>query len=120
MSIAKGDNPDAQRQIENRNKLHLDPNERADRVNTFIFMALGLDRIEDLIAHPLYWDIVCFCQEFLNAFALGSGDRDYIMLARTMNSFIYGTHYSIPDDSPQLGPNRREHDNIWAERIEAF
>lgn len=106
--------------IEDRDKKFLSPNERAEYVNTFIFMALGLEDAKDMIEQPLYFDLICYNFEMLNLFALGVEDEHLVKLMKVVSSHMYSTYYSLPDDHEMLGPSREEHTKLWQERIEAF
>ena len=108
-----------QKRIIERDKEYLSPRERADLINTFLFEALGLDSPKDVIRHPLYWDLTCFCTEFLNLFALQSEDQRLLKSTISTNNWIYSFHYSV-DESAALGPGKEEHEKIWHDRINSL
>lgn len=99
----------------------LSPSERATFVNSLIFHALGLEGAEDAVQQPLYWDLICYCMEMLNIYVvqtcMDTEDRDSIVNLKKLNSFIYSIHYSLPDDSPMLGPGKLAHTQIWGDRL---
>jgi hypothetical protein len=101
--------------------LHLDPSQRATYVNSLIFHALGLEGAKDAVEQPLYWDLICYCMEMLNIYVvqtcMDTEDRDTIVTLKKLNSFIYSIHYSLPEDSPMLGPDKLAHTQLWEERL---
>lgn len=98
---------------------HLDPGERADLVNTFIFRALGLDGPEDVIKQPLYWDLICYCFEMLSNHAVVLEDEDFLMAMKHVNNMMYSIHYAgVVGEESFLGPEREKHKQVWVERIE--
>lgn len=109
-----------QNQISARDVKHLTPDERAELVNSFLFHALALESPEDVIAHPLYWDIVCFCWEMLLLYAQNSGDDTLLAMMKKINNYMHAQHYSLPENAPQLGPSRDEHKKLWIKRIEEY
>jgi hypothetical protein len=107
-------------QIKERDHKHLDPSERAEFVNTFFFHALGLDSGEDFVENPLYWDLIMYANEMILLYAFGIQDEQLLALMKHVNSHLYSLHYSIPGDSPELGPSRDEHKRVWEKRIEDY
>lgn len=120
MSKIESLDPIFRNRIAERDKLHLSPNERAERVNTFIFLALGYEDPADVIKQPLYFDLICYCFEMLNLYALGSQDEVLAQLTQVINKHMYSQYYSLDNDNKILGPDKETHINIWKERIEAF
>jgi len=106
--------------VNEMDEAHLDPGQRAELVNTFIFHALGLSR-EDTIEQPLYWDLICYNIEMISLYAVGMQDENFLAAVKVVSNFMYSTHYSgaLGEDS-FLGPEREEHEGIWVERIERF
>jgi len=100
---------------------HLDPGQRAELVNTFIFHALGLRDVKDVIEQPLYWDLLCFNFQMISRFAIEIQDEGFILAVKQVHSFMHSLHYSgaVGEDS-FLGPERDEHEGIWVDRIEGF
>lgn len=100
---------------------HLEPKERADLVNSFIFHALGLDDPKDVIEQPLYWDLLCYCFQMLSSHAIALGDEGFLGVIKALNSYMHSIHYSgaVGEDT-FLGPEREEHERIWVERIEGL
>jgi hypothetical protein len=109
-----------QRKIEKTDLQYLDPSERAELVNAFLFSALGISDPKEVVEHPLYWDLICWCSGMVAYFAMGTEDADLMALAKILNKQIFSLHYSLPDGEPELGPNREEHKQIWIERIEGI
>jgi len=111
----------AKERMKNVDEAHLDPDQRAELVNSFIFHALGLNDPKDVIEQPLYWDLLCYCFEMLLKYAIVREDRNTLLAMKQVNSFMHSAHYSgrIGEDS-FLGPDRDEHEKIWVERIEKF
>jgi hypothetical protein len=100
---------------------HLDPQDRANLVNEFFALTLDLEKPEDIVQYPLYWDILCFCFEMLNGFILQMEDKNVIRAARFINDYMYSIHYSGEvNETDFLGPSREDHEKIWAERIAKF
>jgi len=100
---------------------HLDLDQRAELVNTFIFHALGLVEREDVIEQPLYWDLLCYCFQMLLRYAVELGDEGFLLAMKQINSFMHSAHYSgVVGEEGFLGPEREEHERIWVERIERF
>lgn len=108
------------KRIAARDASHLSPEERAELVLTFIYAALGLDNTRDLIHQPLYSDLMYFALNMLNMHSISIQDEDLIDMMKAVNSHMYATHYSLPEDSPALGPSRDEHKEIWEERIKEY
>ena len=106
------------KRIDLRDSSHLDPAERAELVNSFLFTALGIDNPEEAVKHPLYWDLICWCSQMLALFAMGVQETKLLEVAKAVNGQIMSIHYSLPDGEPELGPGRDEHEAIWYERIE--
>jgi len=100
---------------------HLDPDQRAELVNTFIFHALGLTDPKDVIEQPLYYDLLCYCFQMLLKYAVSIEDENFFLAMKHVNTFMHSAHYSgaIGEDS-FLGPERDEHERIWVERIEKY
>ncbi len=111
------------KRVKQRDLEHLDPNERADLVNSFIFHALALEDPKDAVEHPLYWDLLSWCVEMIALYAqslASAGETSLMVPAVDLSRMFYSLHYSLPDDSPELGPEREEHEEIWVERIEEW
>jgi hypothetical protein len=106
--------------ISQRDLKHLDPSERAELVNSFIFSALAITDSRQAIEHPLFWDLLCWATNILAIFAQASEDQTTLEIVRVLNKHFYSLHYSFPDREPELGPGREEHERIWAERIEGY
>jgi len=100
---------------------HLDPQDRANLINEFFALALDLDKPEDIVQYPLYWDILCFCFEMLNGFILQMEEKPVMQAAQFINNYMYSIHYSgAVGETDFLGPNREEHEKIWRDRIAKF
>lgn len=99
--------------IKRRDKAHLDPGERADLVNSFLFDALGLESVEALVSNPMLWDLVSYATEFIGLYAIQSGDEKLETLAKMWSKQIYSLHYSVPDGHEILGPDRETHVERW-------
>ena len=96
---------------------HLDPGERADLVNSFIFHALGLENPKEVIEQPLYWDLLCYNMEMLSLYAVNMEDENLILAVKYINNYMYSLHYSGKVDVDSfLGPGRIEHEDTWAGR----
>lgn len=97
---------------------HLDPEQRAQLVNTFILTALDHPNgYPDPQTNPLYWDIACFCLEFLNRFAHNVGAEPLLVAQKVVSDFMYTVHYDVDMKSESLGPGRDEEERVWVERI---
>jgi hypothetical protein len=107
----------AKGRVEARNEAHLAPNERAELVNTLMFHALGIDDPSDMITHPLYWDILCYCCEMMNLYASQVGSENMLKAQKYINAEFYSHHYSVPDDHAILGPGKKIHRAIWNARL---
>jgi len=107
--------------VKEMDEAHLDPGQRAELVNSFIFHALGLEDPKDVIGQPLYWDLLCYNIEMLSLYLVNMEDENLLMAVKQINNFMYSVHYAgaIGEDS-FLGPAREEHEEIWVERIERF
>jgi len=116
MSLAEL-NKAAARRIDARDQAHLDPAERAELVHNFIFSALGIEDEKESITHPLFWDLLCYCSEMFNIYALQMDEEDTLQIAKTLSKYLYSRHYSVPDAHIILGPSRREHTKIWVQRM---
>ncbi len=100
---------------------HLDPGQRAELVNTFIFHALGLDDPKDQAGEPLHWDLMCYSFQQLSRFAIQIQDENFMLAVKQVHSFMHSLHYSgAVGEEEFLGPARDEHERIWVERIEGF
>jgi hypothetical protein len=111
------------KRIAERDEKHLDPSERAELVNSFIFLALALEDPHDVIKQPLYWDFLSYAVELLNIYAQElaiAGEPEVLQIMRLLNKYMKSLHYSLPDDSPELGPAREEHEALWTKRIEDY
>jgi len=97
--------------------LHLDPVERAEKVQEFLFTALRIDSEKGSITNPLFWDLLCYCSQLFAVYAIQIQDGS-VDFAKSMNSYLMSRHYSLPEDHPSLGPSRAEHTQIWLDRIE--
>ena len=117
--------------IKSRDSSHLDPSERAELVNQFIFNALGLTDSKDTIKHPLYWDLLSYCVEMINLYAFAQAQssvgedaqvfsQQFMQATKLVNNLFHSIHYSLPDGSPELGPSRKDHEDIWAKRMEDY
>lgn len=109
--------------IEKRDAKHLDPSERAELFRSFIFACLDLQDSEDVIAQPLWSDMMSFCIEMIGAWAMEmqvAGDDSMVDFAKVLSRGFYTLHYSYPDDHPALGPQREEHEQLWIQRMEDF
>ncbi len=97
---------------------HLNPDERAELINTLIFRSLGLDTPEDVIKQPMHWDVQCFAVKILASFIVEMEAEDLIPAIKLINNYIYSIHYSgkIGVD-PHLGPGRDEHEKMWLDII---
>lgn len=109
-----------QARVKARDAKHLDPTERAELVNSFLFAALGIEDPEEAVAHPLYWDLLCWCSQMLALFALGVGETDLLNIAKAMNQQIMSLHYALPEGEPELGHERDLHEQLWHERIRSL
>jgi hypothetical protein len=98
---------------------HLDPAERAELVNSFFFYALGLTNAEDMIEHPLYWDLLCYCVNFVLLFAYSAEDTELLDLMILVNNHVCSLHYAMPEGSPEFGLPRDEHTELWHSRIKS-
>jgi len=103
--------------IEHVDSLHLDPVERAELVQEFLFKALRLDGERGSVTHPLFWDLLCYASQLFNVYAIQTQDGS-LDFAKHLNSYLMSRHYSVPDDHSCLGPSREEHKQIWLDRIE--
>jgi len=107
--------------VNSTDEAHLDPGQRAELVNTFIFHALGLDDPKDAAEQPLYWDLLCYSFQMLSLYAIQMQDEEFTLNVRQMDGFMHGIHYSgVIEEEGFLGPSRDEHERIWVERIERF
>jgi len=107
--------------VSETDEAHLDPGQRADLVNSFIFHALGLEDPKDVIEQPLYWDLLCYNVEMLSLYAVNMEDENLVNAIKLVNSYIYSVHYAgVKGEDSFLGPARDEHEKIWVERIERF
>ena len=120
MSSASSPDRWFQSQISARDAKHLNPDERAELVNSFIFHALALESPEEVIEHPLYWDLLCYNFEMLLLYAQSSGDDTLFTMMRKVNNYLHAQYYSLPPDAPQLGPSRDDHKALWIKRIEEY
>lgn len=120
MSTSLGLNHFLKERIKQRDSTYLDPTSRANLVNTLLFRVLGLEDPKDIIKNPLFWDLVCFCTEVLNVYALQSDEEENLALAKAWSNLIYSRHYSLPDDHNALGPEKEEHEKWWLEMIEGI
>lgn len=116
MSSPKGVNALIQRRIEIRDTRTLNPSERADLVNTFIFHSLGLTSPQDVVKNPLFWDLVCFACEFMNLTAKTLDDPLFLELQKQVNGFIYQMHYSLPEGDDAINLSKEDHRKIWETR----
>jgi len=113
----------SEQKVKQRDQKHLDPSERAELVNSFIFHALALDSPKDVVQHPLYWDLLCWCLEMLNLYTKNLamvGQPELMEIMKLASRQFYGLHYSLPENSPELGPEREEHEELWVTRIEEW
>ena len=108
----------AKRRVGERDEKYLSPSERATLVNTLLFHSLGLDSPSDAITNPLYWDLICYCMEMLSLYFVQLGDERALVSLKLLNNIIYSYHYSVPDGTAILGPDRAEHEAIWKGRLE--
>ncbi len=100
---------------------HLDPGQRAELVNTFIFHALGLSEPKDAAEQPLHWDLLCYSFQMLLLYADQMQDEQFSIAMKMVDSFMHGIHYSgVIGEEEFLGPEREEHEGIWVDRIEGF
>ena len=107
--------------VDSTDEAHLDPAQRAELVNTFIFHALGLEDPMDVIAQPLYWDLICYNIEMLKLYAINMEDEGLVAAVKILHSFMHSAHYSgVIGEESFLGPSREEHERLWVERIERF
>ena len=107
--------------VDSTDEAHLDPAQRAELVNTFIFHALGLEDPKDVIAQPLYWDLICYNIEMLKLYAINMEDEGLVAAVKILHSFMHSAHYSgVIGEESFLGPSREEHERLWVERIERF
>ena len=104
--------------IKEVDSIYLDPKERANLVTTLLFQALDMQDPLDIFENLLFWDLICFSTEMLNAYALQSSEEELIELAKLWNSQIYSRHYSLPEGHECLGPKRDEHEAMWMKRVE--
>ena len=106
-----------QAKVSEMDENHLDPGERAELVNSFIFHALGLEDPKEIIEQPLYWDLLCYCMEMLSLYAVNMEDENLILAVKYINNYMYSLHYSGEVDVDSfLGPGRIGHEDIWAGR----
>jgi len=107
--------------VDEMDEAHLDPGQRAELVNSFIFHALGLKDPKDVIRQPLYWDLLCFCFEMISGYSIQMDDEGLVLACKHINGYMYSVHYSgtVGEDS-FLGPEREEHEALWVEIIEGF
>ena len=103
--------------IASRDARHLDPVERAELVNEFIFKALRLED-NDGITNPLYWDLLSYCVQMYLRYAVQVDDEILQKISAQINSDFMSKHYSVPDDHAILGPERETHKQLWKDRIE--
>jgi hypothetical protein len=106
------------KRISDRDSKHLDPGERAELVNSFIWTALGIEDPKDAIEHPLYWDLLCWCEQMLLLFAMSVEHQELLGLMKLVQKQWMSLHYSLPDGEPELGPSKEEHEKLWTERID--
>lgn len=106
--------------IATRDARHLDPSERAELFQSFLFHALDLTGPDEYIQHPLYWDLLSFCIEQISLFGSTAGDERLEQLVKILSKHFYSLHYSFPDDAPQLGLDREAHKAEWIELIEGY
>jgi hypothetical protein len=99
--------------MEERDKLHLAPDERAQIITGALAEIFGITDAESFVQNPFYWDMVCFSIEMLGAFAISSEDDHTRTLARSLSQQIYSIHYSVPDGHEILGPERDTHSAQW-------
>lgn len=98
---------------------HLDPEQRAQLVNTFIINALGYPNgYPDPSTNNLHWDLTCFCVEFMNRFAQNIGAEPLLVAQKVISDLVYNLHYDVNTKSEALGPGRDEEEKVWVERIE--
>lgn len=96
---------------------HLDPEQRATLVHTFLLAALGKEILPDPITgDSLWWDMVCFSLEFTNQCVSNMGIEEAMLAQKVINDLVYNIHYST--SMKALGPGRDEEERIWVERIE--
>lgn len=81
---------------------------------------MDLSDVKDIIAHPLYFDLMCFCFEMLNLYGMNSQDGDLLQLMSLVNKHMYSTYYSLPDNHIILGPDREAHTKLWIDRVESL
>jgi len=107
--------------VADMDEAHLDPGERADLVNSFIFHALGLQDPKDEIKQPLYWDLLCFCFEMLSTYGIAMEDENFMLAVKHINQYMYSVHYAgAKGIDTYLGPPKEEHEALWVEIIEGF
>lgn len=123
MTISSSDSL-LQAKIKKTDLAHLDPTERAELVNTFLFAALGIDNPKEAVKHPLFWDILCWALELLSLYSLEleiAGEDEHLKsLMKHLSKYIYSLHYSFPEGQPELGPSREDHRKLWNDRIEGY
>lgn len=108
----------AEDRVNSVNEDYLEPEARADYVNSLFFHALGLHEPSDMIEQPLYWDLVSFSIHFIGHWAQVSQSEDIINLVRAINSYFYSMHYGFDSNHPALGPGVEAHRKIWKDRLE--
>lgn len=103
--------------MEDRDDHHLDPTERAEVVQEFLFVALGLDGPEDAVENPLFWDLISYASQVFAAYAIQSEDGEALDLAKKLSHYVHSRHYSVGDNHPILGPGKEKHLKVWVKRI---
>lgn len=103
----------ALKRVEAMDAEYLSPTERANLVNTFIFNVLGFSDPKDVLENPRFWDLVCYASQILAVAGMKSGKGDLLDMSVMISNYIHSLHYSLPEDSPALGPGRESHAKLW-------